>query len=255
MPVAAINDSAARYGQRGRLRSGRYFHIRIHVGTQDLIRIWQFDSDSSCPRLRHQMRIDQRDFPGENPVGIAAQPDVGHLSDFDQGKIPLGDIGQHPDHFMVCDPEQNITRRRAHAVDGYAFHDLAVLWRRPAHVDRDFPGALDVGNKLLWGIEIFKTPARAFQGLVAYSGVRACIERREIFGGGARQALALMDMRAGRDVFHGVDEALETQRYDRFATLVFLNGARCTNHRIQSAPLGGLGPNASLLQFARTHLD
>src|SRR5229473_3910433 len=64
-----------------------------------------------------------------------------------------------------------------------------------------------------------------------------------------------MDMRAGGDVFDGVDEAFETQRYDRFAALVFLNGARCTNNRVQSAALCDLGLNTCLLQLAGADLD
>ena len=62
-------------------------------------------------------------------------------------------------------------------------------------------------------------------------------------------------MRAGRDIFDAVDEAFETQRYDRFAAFVFLNDARCTNHRIQSAPLCDLGLNTCLLQFACADLN
>src|SRR5258708_22937662 len=64
-----------------------------------------------------------------------------------------------------------------------------------------------------------------------------------------------MDMRAGGDVFDGVDEAFETQRYDRLAALVLLNGARSTNNRVQSAPLRDLRLNTCLLQLAGADLD
>ena len=168
------------------------------------------------------MRIDQGDIAGEDPIGIAAKPDAGLLSDLDQGKIALSDIGQHPDQLVIRNPEQNIAGSGSHAVDRYPLHDLAVLRRRPARVSWDFARALDVGNKLLRGIQIFKASARAFQGLIANAGAGAGIERRKIFGGGARQVraidahqpLALMDMRTGRDVFDAVDKTFEPQRYD-----------------------------------------
>src|SRR6266849_6778095 len=48
--------------------------------------------------------------------------------------------------------------------------------------------------------------------------------------------------------------ALRAERYS-LAALVFLNDARCTNHRVQGATLRDLRLNARLLQLPRANLD
>src|SRR5206468_11494165 len=108
-----------------------------------------------------------------------------------------------------------------------------------------------------------EAPACALQRLIADAGIRTSIERREIFGGGTRQAravdahqpLALMDVCPGGDILDRFDEAFETQRYDRLTALVLLNDARRADHRVQGAPLGDLDLNTRLLQFAGADFD
>jgi len=60
------------------------------------------------------------------------------------------------------------------------------------------------------------TPGRAL------SAERYSAAALESWGIDAHQLLALMHMRAGRDVSDAVDKAFETQRHHRFAALVFL---------------------------------
>ena len=108
------------------------------------------------------MRIDQRDFAGERTVRIGARTHGDLLANRNERQITLGNIDDHPDEVVGRDPEQNVARRRPHAVDGVAFHDLTVLRCRPAYISRDFARALNVGNKFLRGIQIFKASARAF---------------------------------------------------------------------------------------------
>ena len=113
LPLAAVDDRAAGHGDDRSFRSSGDFDIGIHdraaAPRPDL---GNSISDPRGPCLRHQVRIDQRDFADENPIGIGAKPDAGLLSDLDQGKIALRDIDQHPDDVVIRDPEQNIARER-----------------------------------------------------------------------------------------------------------------------------------------------
>ena len=52
--------------------------------------------------------------------------------------LALSDIDDHPHQLMVSDPEQNVPRRRPHAVHGVAFEYLAVLRSEPRNRKGDF---------------------------------------------------------------------------------------------------------------------
>src|SRR5260370_10484426 len=73
LPLAAVDNGAAGYGNDRSIRSCADFDIGIHVGPQRFVRVRQLDSYSPGPCLRHQGRIDQRDFPDERTVWIGAR--------------------------------------------------------------------------------------------------------------------------------------------------------------------------------------
>ena len=92
------------------------------------------------------MRVDGCDLPDKGTVLIRARAHSHFLTDGNEGQIAFGNIGHRPDHLMVDDPEQHIARRRAHAVDGIALHDHAILRCHPGDRNGDLPAALDLGK-------------------------------------------------------------------------------------------------------------
>src|SRR2546423_1686946 len=77
--------------------------------------------------LRIEMRIDQRHGTGKSLARQCARPDDHLRPETDPREVALGDVKEYPDEAMVGDPEQHDAGRGAHAVDGVALEDFAVL--------------------------------------------------------------------------------------------------------------------------------
>jgi len=67
------------------------------------------------------------------------------LSDLDQGKVPFRDIDNTQMNVVIREPEQNISGAARMPLPLWR-PDLAVLRRRPTHVDREFARTLYLGN-------------------------------------------------------------------------------------------------------------
>ena len=111
----------------GLVGAGGDLDVGVHIGKQHQVGIGQHDANPRRARLFHQVRIDDGDFPLEHPAGVSLGAH-GHLLSGPHGAdVTLGNIGHHPHHRMIGQPEQHLSGLEGLAVDGVALGDDAVL--------------------------------------------------------------------------------------------------------------------------------
>ena len=186
MARAAIDDRTFGNGDHGRAAAAFDDRIGVHIGFQDAVRVGKLDPHAGRARFLVEHGVDEADFAGEGPAGIAARCHRDRLAGRDQTEVALGHVGQHPDHGEIGNAEQNIARLRLHALDHIVLDDKTVARRGPGHGQRALPALFNLRDDFVRNAKIFQPLARPAVLRQAARVTKAKIG--DVLGGGGGQS-------------------------------------------------------------------